>query len=132
MPSGTATSDVVVAVVDQDTGREWEANKAFDFDLLTSKFVGRLNNSAPVLIESVRINSPGLASDHVDDDDDGASGARRGPDLTFKFGHQAQLFDRQKVLNLQRRHLSLAVFHYIPYISVTNVVSLAGGDEKVD
>lgn len=90
-----------------------QANKAFDFDLLTSKFVGRLNNSTPVLIESVRINSI-----------EGAASRGAEAEITFKFGHRKQLFSRGKVLNLQGRHLALAVFYYRPYITVSNVVGV--------
>lgn len=101
------------------------ADAAFDFDLLTAKFVGRLNNSTPVLIESVRINSS-LAGSRGE----GVGGGSENDEvdaITFKFGHrepqhrQHELYDRRKVFNLHDRHLAAAMFRYKPYATLTEV-----------
>lgn len=84
-------------------------DQAPHFDLLTSKSVGRHNNSTPVLIETVRINSSDMAQAVV------------GPEITFKFGHR-ELYSRRKLFNLQDRHLALATFYYRPCSTVTEVV----------
>lgn len=92
-------------------------DEAFDFDLLTAKFIGRLNSSAPVLIESARINSlAGVVG----------SGTEESA-ITFKFGRRKhELYNRGKVFNLHDRHLALAAFNYRPYTTVTEVWPNAG------
>lgn len=101
------------------------ADDAFDFDLLTAKFVGRLSNSTPVLIESVRINSlDGGGTGAIEANGRTAEAAA----ITFKFGQgeahrKRRLFREDKVFNLEDRHLALAVVFYRPYTTVTEVGS---------
>lgn len=85
-------------------------DNAFDFDLLTPKFVGRLYNPNLDLIESVRINSMVVTG-----------GAEDAVEISLKSAHQRQLFSRAKILDLHDRHVPLAVFYYNPYIASIQV-----------
>lgn len=73
----------------------------FDYDLLSPKFIGRMDLNQPILINSVRINQS----------------------LIFKFGTGTKLYDSDRLLNLQERYVKTVLFNYYPYTSYEEVVS---------
>lgn len=71
------------------------------FDLITSQFVGRFNNTSPMLLDTFY-----------------------GRNTTFK--QNANLFP-DKLSNLQQRVVRLALFNYKPYTVWEEVVSVGNG-----
>lgn len=77
--------------------QQFPANDEHSFDLITSQFVGRFNNTSPILLDTFY-----------------------GRNTTFK--QNANLFP-DKLSNLKQRVVRLALFNYIPYTVWEEVVS---------
>lgn len=79
---------------------------SFDFDIWSPKFVGRYNIHEPELRNSVRIDV-----------------TNESHPLQFKYQHGKDLYQNDKLLNLQQRYMEVATFNYYPYSSYDEVVS---------
>lgn len=82
----------------------------FHFDLLSPKFVGRLNVADPVLINRVRV------------DWEGQSNRQQQPVVHFEH-EPIELYGPRKLLDLEGRYVKIATFNYYPYSSYEEVVS---------
>lgn len=86
----------------------------FDFDLLSSKFIGRTDSADAVLINSVRVDL-----------------SQESSPVIFKFEDRKQLYDSEKLLNLEQRYVRISLFNYYPYSSFEEVVSGGSRNDSI-